>query len=331
MSFEQTIFAPSKNIITKMLARERLVRRLALSNHIVDISIEATIKDEKEYGIINNLPEEERQMYRDLRNLGTSRFNPDLKSPSTFKFDQSIYPIIRRVKDIRTTWTQNNTELEGGDDILQMLRQEYSNFTDDSGDDRDVFLVQGSATKRCPYNHPINDARKAAKEGKVMVLGGTGVEPSENHPGCVMFDSAYEYLLHNGVLLVIVIIPSLMRPIGGDIKHTEIPFFTDENNIVKDPYKERAAVLVAKDPVNTARDLAHRLGAFQYITTKGKKSNGKAGIYKGGPGTATELKVLLTQEYINPELGSFEEIILSPCGIWDNYYNYYNQQLAKLR
>ena len=247
---------------------------------------------------------------RDLHSKGLSKADPDLEFEGYNDNTKESF-IIQKPCDLEVSCPYTGETIKGGPRILEMLRHRLPNMSD-----KKAFVIQGSASKPCPKDYDIQTGIEIAKENKILISGGTGMDNS------VMNRASKAYLDYNESVqskqegnLICVTLPSLM---DTSVKHFEKPFFTDSEHKVLPEYEGRVISLVAPN-------LPQRLALFQYIATQGKANNGEIGFKTGGNGSAEEGLKTMLQQAACPELGSYSKIHLSKTGLWDNYFTHLSQ------
>jgi hypothetical protein len=246
---------------------------------------------------------------RDLHAKGLSKANPDLKFEG-YHEDKTEDFIIQKPCQLEVSCPHTGENYVGGPKILEMLRSKLPKMSD-----KKAFLIQGSASKPCPKDYDMLTGASIAKENKILITGGTGMDNS------VMDRTTKSYIDSNEAqeegILICVTIPSLM---DTSVKHFEKPFFTDGEHRILPKYQDRVISLVAQN-------LPQRLALFQYITTQGKSNNGEIGFKTGGNRSADEGLKTMIQLAVCPELGSYSRVHLSKTGLWNSYFDHLSEML----
>jgi hypothetical protein len=282
--------------------------QIELSSHfgaVVNESIHRGINGLGDFGIDKSkFTPEIIATLKDLHSRGLSKANPDLEFEGYYDQNTQDNFIIQKPCDLEISCPYTGETIKGGPKILEMLKLKLPTMLD-----RKAFVIQGSASKPCPKGYDIEIGAEIARENKIMISGGTGIENSVMERTAKGNLDNSEEAKKQGVLICLTL-PSLM---DTSVKHFEKPFFTDGEHKVLPEYEGRVISLVTPN-------LPQRLALFQYIATQGRSNNGEIGFKTGGPGTADEGYKTILQQVACPELGSYSKIHLSKTGLWNNYF-----------
>jgi hypothetical protein len=299
---ESLIQKPNRELYLRKANEDHIIQ-LARNNIIVNWSIDHATKGKGQFGFDTSkfTPEAVKQ-FRKMNELKLSLANPDLPFDPTM-FDKDLDQkdsIIQTPDQLEVSCAHSNVVYRGREEILRMIENKIPGFID-----KERVLMQGSASRPCEQGFDIKRAMEMARNGKLLISGGTGM------PGSAMYNYANK-MLEEGGYVIFITLPELT---DSSAEHYEHPI-----DMVKPEYRDKVLSLVAKD-------LWQRLALFHFITTLGEENFGEVIFDWGGNGTFAELYAILLQLKISPKLGTFRNINLTETGLWNDPFKHFVESL----